>query len=621
MLRLPNHYTWKILRNTILQAGIIISAFLLAWLFVRHTLATTFEFYDDEGYMLLSFQHYFAGGHLYTEVFSQYGPFNFFAEKVLFQSLHLPVSHDSGREVTLICWLAAAALAGLFTYMLSRSTSLAAAAGLAATVLAGVLAKEPGHPQQLVLPLLFLGCCISISQRIANLLLLGAVGAALFFIKINVGVFYFAAVAITLLCEFPAGLIRKLGAASLVVYVAGSPLMLMRQDLSTSAGGYCLLAILCGATTFTVGLLVSPSSVTPARNVLYAAIGAFSASALILGESIREGMSAGTLMEGILWAPLRHPLILSVPLPVTKMAVLVAIAISTCIIALCWLRERWQAHADWVDVLRFLVGLGVIEQLAIHRSHVWIVATLPFGLIPSGGRVWQLSDWTPRLFVASLAATQFLQAYPVAGSQIDIALAPALLWAFICLHDGAGGLFNLLRRAANWTRDDFRFQESILGGVLVLVLTVVMLQSIDWTLRYPDSASSLPGSQSLHLPSDVEQRYVSLATDIKANCSMLFTFPGMGSFNFWSGVPTPNGMNMTDWPKGLSLEQQQQILEILKMNPRACVLYNQGLTYFWELTSKDINESPLAHYIVADMTTMQQDGGYEIRVNPQRSSP
>src|SRR5262245_59667758 len=48
---------------------------------------TVFEKYDDEGYLLLSLKHYLNGGHLYTDVFAQYGPFYYFAQWMFFQGL------------------------------------------------------------------------------------------------------------------------------------------------------------------------------------------------------------------------------------------------------------------------------------------------------------------------------------------------------------------------------------------------------------------------------------------------------------------------------------------------------------------------------------------------------
>ena len=184
---------WAAIARSVIAAG----AAVVAWLFARHALAVTFKMYDDEGYVLLSLDHYLRGGRLYTEVFSQYGPFYFFAQGAMFRLLHLPVTHDSGRLVTLLIWLASGGLGAWFVYRISRDTVLASAAGLACVVLVRDLSFEPGHPQQWILLILMLACCAATIPGTAGLLIPGALGAALFFTKINVGVFYLAALAPT----------------------------------------------------------------------------------------------------------------------------------------------------------------------------------------------------------------------------------------------------------------------------------------------------------------------------------------------------------------------------------------------------------------------------------------
>lgn len=617
--RIESRSKWKTVRIGAMRAAIAVAASLVCLLFARHALATAFGIYDDEGYMLLSFQHYFSGGHLYTQVASEYGPFNFFAERVLFQVLHLPVNHDAGCIVTLICWLFSALLGACFTYKLSRNAILASSAGLATMVLGRVLASEPGHPQQLILPLLLLACCASLFRGRIALLLLGAIGAALFFTKINVGVFYLAAIAQTFLCGFPAGRIRKVGAGLLFLYAIAGPLILMRQNLLGWAGGYCFVAIVCGVATLVAALLTTPRWPAPSRGIFYVTVGGLSAAALIVAETMREGMSTGTLLDGILWAPLRHPQIFSIPLDVSKLSGLAALLVSACIVVLVWLRDRWLAHVDWLDALRCLIGLCAISQVTFFRSHYFFVVFLPLGLIPPKGRAWQPAESFPRLFVASLAATGFLQAYPVAASQLSIQAAPLLLWAFVCVHDGAAGLFGLLKRAVKGSGVDPAGQESILGGVVAFAFALVMVCLSPWS--YPTPPSSLPGSASLHLPSDVELRYEALAANIRANCSMLFTMPGMGSLNFWSGVPAPNGLNMPSWVRAFNLDQQEEILHILELNPRSCAVYSAAVAHLRGLTMQDYAKSPLARYILDSMPEVFEDGDYQIRVNPGRNVP
>lgn len=614
-------------RGTIFRAGTAISVFLVALVFGRYTLATTFRAYDDEGYILLSLDHYLGGGHLYTEVFSQYGPFYFFAERALFRLLQLPVNHDAGRLVTLICWLLSAGLAGYFIYKVSRNMILASAAGLAAMSLASVLANEPGHPQQVILPILMLACCASVTGGPSGLLLLGALGAALSLTKINVGVFYFVAVAFTLVCRFPTGRLRTLGTGFLLAYAVGFPIALMHRDVLGWARGYCLIAILCGVSTFVAGLLTTPSSRRPMRSVLYVVLGAVLAAMFVVIGTMWQGMSLSTLLEGILGTPLKHPGVFEIPLMVSKIRVLFAVLVFVCIALLFGYRDRWRAYSDRLDALRCVTGLCVIAVLTAHQSPAFIVTFLPYvaiflplGLIPTGDRLWPQSDCLPRLFVTSLAATQFLQPYPVAGSQLNIAAAPLLLWAFFCVHDGADGLFRLVPRTREWLGETFP-KESVLGGLVVLPLAVAMLRSGIRLERHSAPPSSLRGATSLHLPPEVEATYQFLANNIRANCDVLFTMPGMGSLNFWSGVPTPNGLNLTAWMKGLNPEQQRQILEALQINPRACVVYNPDRLRGWGTTAQDLDELPLARYVLYDMPKISQKQGYEIRVHPQRTSP
>ena len=194
------------------KALLVIAVVVLGVLFAAYKLTTEFRTYDDEGYILLSLAHYVKHGHLYTDTFSQYGPFYFYAQGIFFQLLHIPLTHDTGRWVTLIYWIASGLLAAQLIYKLSKSFLLGCTAGLACIIVGSVLAYEPGHPQQLVLLLFMLASRLSLpstSGRSAfRLFLLGSVGAALLFTKVNVGVFYIAALAHTLVCLFARGRIR-----------------------------------------------------------------------------------------------------------------------------------------------------------------------------------------------------------------------------------------------------------------------------------------------------------------------------------------------------------------------------------------------------------------------------
>ena len=85
-----------------LRVAIAVSACLVALRVGYYLLGVQFSSWDDEGYMLLSLKHYLAGGHLYTQVFTEYGPVFFWIQSSLFHIFHQQVTHDAGRRITLL---------------------------------------------------------------------------------------------------------------------------------------------------------------------------------------------------------------------------------------------------------------------------------------------------------------------------------------------------------------------------------------------------------------------------------------------------------------------------------------------------------------------------------------
>ena len=82
----------------------------------------------------------------------------------------------------------------------------------------------------------------------------------------------------------------------------------------------------------------------------------------------------------------------------------------------------------------------------------------------------------------------------------------------------------------------------------------------------------------------------------RAHGGTVFTFPGMFSFNLWSGRPTPTPANVTHWFSLLSATQQQAIVAELQDDPRACVVVNRfHLDYVQQAGFK--TEGPLVDFI------------------------
>ena len=57
---------WQLSLGLVLGVALLATAYLL--------INTTFMFYDDEGYLLLTYKNFIAGARLYDDIFTQYGP-------------------------------------------------------------------------------------------------------------------------------------------------------------------------------------------------------------------------------------------------------------------------------------------------------------------------------------------------------------------------------------------------------------------------------------------------------------------------------------------------------------------------------------------------------------------
>ena len=443
MANVPQESSPRSMRFVLARAGFVLAAFLLTLYFGRILLTRPPFLSDDESYLLLSLKHYFAGEHLYTQVTSQYGPFYYIVQKAFFGLLRLPVTYDAGRLVTYIYWILSSVFGGLFIYRLSKSVTVASAACLATMWLERVLSFEPNHPEEVVLVLLTAGCLVSVNPSPVALMLLGAIGAALVFTKINIGILFLAAALIASVCVLPAGRLRNIGGKVLIVAMVAGPLVLMHHFLSAWARGFCLIGILAGVSVVLAGMHAEAFSPERMRALQFIAVGALAAAILIVLETTVEGLPLNGLLYGVVLGPLHHPDVFSIPFVVTKKIALPAVLLSLGMTGLYCFPGRRSGRSNWIGALKCLVGILVVGiwvqrniDYTIPPSFSFAFAPayvlLPVVLLPKMGARWTLSEFFPRIFVTALAATQMLQSFPVAGSQVNIGAAPFLLG--VCLH-------------------------------------------------------------------------------------------------------------------------------------------------------------------------------------------
>jgi hypothetical protein len=187
-----------------------------------------------------------------------------------------------------------------------------------------------------------------------------------------------------------------------------------------------------------------------------------------------------------------------------------------------------------------------------------------------------------------------------------------ILWAFLCISDGIAGL-----RAGSYRLSQGVRLDAVIGGT---VLAGFAGNSIALSARsqFPPASTMLRGSEWLHLPPEQTTQFEAIVRNISANCRTLFTMPGMGSFNIWSELPTPNGWNVPFWMKQISSERQAEILRIMQSDSHVCAILNRPLARKWGGDEDDgyLAQLPLARYVMTDMPKLAQFGDYEIHIHP-----
>src|SRR5262249_21351920 len=102
--------------------------------------------WDDEGFLLVSLRSFMDGGHLYGDVFTQYGPFYYEFWGGLFTLIGQPVSIDGGRLIVVTLWAATPLLCGAAVYRFTHSLGSTVIAQVVTAWVLNSLATEPVHP-------------------------------------------------------------------------------------------------------------------------------------------------------------------------------------------------------------------------------------------------------------------------------------------------------------------------------------------------------------------------------------------------------------------------------------------------------------------------------------------
>jgi hypothetical protein len=274
------------------------------------------QFYDDEGFVMLSLRLFLRDGGLYDRVYAQYGPAYFLVQWASLGVLRSPVTHDAVRLLTLAHWVGAALFASGAAFRLTRSPFAAALAYLSAFATLIGVANEPAHPQSLcallIAGIVFAGTLVETGGRASATLAAGAVGtgaALLLLTKANLGAYLLLALALTVASSAGRKTFARVG--FLAAGVAGLllPIGLMWPLLSQGwAVIYCAIVLCSVAATalalapYVFGIARTPPPTEEGRHYLTVGLASFLlASLAVCGVVLTRGTTPAGLLYGVVF--------------------------------------------------------------------------------------------------------------------------------------------------------------------------------------------------------------------------------------------------------------------------------------------------------------------------------
>lgn len=539
-------------------------------------LFTTFMQGDDEGYVLWSTRQFCAGHALYTDVFSQYGPLFYAWYRLWHAVTGLVFTSESARWLTLAYWLIAAGACGGMAWRLTQRWLPTVATAILSFAALQEMIREPFHPGGILAAITAAGAaiCLSALVRGANctFAVAGAVvGTAMALMKINVGVFFLIAVG-SWMALHSGG--RKWGRGALVLTALGvvvMPLALMKTHLHEAWVRDLVLVFAASglAVLVTLHRTGRPADFT-GRDWLSIVIAATLVTTSMVAFCAATGTQVAGFWEGVVSAPLRHPGVNTVAIPWRSGAV--ALALLTLVMSLVQLAPAAR-RTTVIAWLRLLGGLLVLVQLTglvfakpfqavfeFAPALAWLMAT-PLTTASEADPSARGRSW-----LAWCALWGILQAYPVGGSQMawgSFLFVPLLV---VGSYDAIG----FLLQSTRWPR----LAMPLAGGLLLALAAIAQWQlGSDALLAYLDREPlGLPGARSLRLPGAHTSEIRIIARNVTAHGGLLYSAPGLFSFNIWTQKPTPTNANTTVWGKLLSDEQKAEILARLQQDKTSLVV-------------------------------------------------
>jgi hypothetical protein len=597
---------------------------------------TGFASYDDEGYMLTALKGFVNHGDLYDRVFTQYGPFYYEVWGGIFSLFGIAVTHDAGRTATMVAWIVSSLVLGLVTARITASILLGVLVQMLSFSALQVLCNEPMHPGGIICLLLVAIVAIScfVRDRISlyAMAALGAAVAALLLVKINLGVFAIASLALACTVSYPLLLSRRWLRPLVEAGFIAIPLLLMRGDLGEGWARHYSFHVAAAALAVVIVLRARDRERREDEELGWLLAGFAVLAIAVCVAIVGSGTSFGGLIDGVIRQPLRQAGAFMIPLQLSRRLYGIDVLALGSAAAYWYASRRRSAPEEgtWLALISlFSIGIGVLMALSVIGKTLlfdagefpgYSLSLLPFAWValiapvptPSGSRT-----SFARLLLPLLAVLQALHAYPVAGSQTLWASFLLIPVGAICVAEGVRGL------AASVTALSDRRALTGFGAVLAVVLLWFVVNA---TLREPlrdapdaydgEVSLGLPGAGDIHVNPEEAVLYGRITTAIDESCTALVMFPGMDSFYLWTEEEPPTGYTATGWPTLFDDSHQERVVEDTRSIAGLCLLKNVPLAAGWG--NGRIPRGPLVDYLGRGFVSLARFGDYTLL---RRDSP
>jgi hypothetical protein len=586
-----------------------------------------FRFYDDEGYLMLTVRGLLEGNSLYDSVATYYGPVYYFYEWAVHGLASVPLTNDATRVLTVIHWITAAAIIALACWRMTKSVNVALLAFVQSVVHLTLLSGEPGHPQEIVVVLLAVAAFIAARgvNRRWTLGLLGGIGAALVFTKVNIGGFFGFSLLLALGCYAPISRSHRRLFGVALVLASAVPFLVMHADLGERWVWYyswqccaSLVATGCVAFAFAGPQTIGLSRWFPAGAVFCAVAGIVIVAVLLTGSSLSAIVRCLVLEPAMLRGAF------SFPLHIEHCSWSAAAAILAAVVVIIFKTElsRWRLSVALAKCAYGLLGALVLvdepkAQLGYLLPWAWLI------LMPTSKKLEAESiELFPRVLLCLSSVWQGIQAYPVGGTQVAVGTFLAVAVYSLSLHDGVSEVASLFSDQALWTklftRRSGAFQAVLSGFLLSLFTAQWIMPLARWREYFAQPPMDLSGARWIRADPFQANNYVMLTRHLARECDTFITIPGLNSLYFWTGKRPPTYIALCGEGLTASEGQQTRVVDGLKSAKQPLIVLWQSKWSSEARLRKD-EEGPLLRFIHNECRQIDTIGPYLI-LAPNRQS-